>query len=137
MLAGSSFPFIEPGKVEKLRESRTGAMSRLIKAITDMMQSSQGSPRKGRKSETFSRSEFKKLIQQEFVPELQVQSHPPALGARHGAHQQGEGQVLRLLRDLRCSWHVEGAGSLDGSAAGISFQAFPAPPSGPGTSWDK
>uniref|UniRef100_A0A674GXH0 Uncharacterized protein n=1 Tax=Taeniopygia guttata TaxID=59729 RepID=A0A674GXH0_TAEGU len=43
-------------------------MSRLIKAITEMMQSSQGSPRKGRKSEPFSRSEFKKLIQQEFVP---------------------------------------------------------------------
>ncbi|KAL9823074.1 uncharacterized protein GJ701_015924 isoform 3-T6 [Geothlypis trichas] len=43
-------------------------MSRLIKAITDMMQSSQGNARKGRKSETFSRSEFKKLIQQEFVP---------------------------------------------------------------------
>ncbi|CAN8206926.1 unnamed protein product [Coccothraustes coccothraustes] len=43
-------------------------MSRLIKAITDMMQSSQGNTRKGRKSETFSRSEFKKLIQQEFVP---------------------------------------------------------------------
>ncbi|KAF2987969.1 hypothetical protein EK904_013033 [Melospiza melodia maxima] len=41
-------------------------MSRLIKAITDMMQSSQGNARKGRKSETFSRSEFKKLIQQEF-----------------------------------------------------------------------
>ncbi|RMB90681.1 hypothetical protein DUI87_32945 [Hirundo rustica rustica] len=43
-------------------------MSRLIKAITDMMQSSQGSTRKGRKSESFSRSEFKKLIQQEFAP---------------------------------------------------------------------
>ncbi|KAM4880611.1 uncharacterized protein FYW23_014225 [Sylvia borin] len=40
-------------------------MSRLLKAITDMMQNSQG---KGKKSESFSRSEFKKLIQQEFAP---------------------------------------------------------------------
>uniref|UniRef100_A0A8C0U1Q3 Uncharacterized protein n=1 Tax=Cyanistes caeruleus TaxID=156563 RepID=A0A8C0U1Q3_CYACU len=43
-------------------------MSKLIKAITDMMQSSQGNARKGRKAEPFSRSEFKKLIQQEFAP---------------------------------------------------------------------
>ncbi|NP_001338325.1 uncharacterized protein LOC107055134 [Gallus gallus] len=40
-------------------------MSRLIKAITDMMD---GSARRGKKSESFSRSEFKKLIQQEFAP---------------------------------------------------------------------
>ncbi|KAM4755600.1 uncharacterized protein ACIQIH_019476 isoform 1-T2 [Cyanocitta cristata] len=43
-------------------------MSKLIKAITDMMQSSQGNARKGKKPEPFSRSEFKKLIQQEFAP---------------------------------------------------------------------
>ncbi|XP_015739848.1 uncharacterized protein LOC107324383 [Coturnix japonica] len=40
-------------------------MSKLIKAITDMMD---GSARRGKKSESFSRSEFKKLIQQEFAP---------------------------------------------------------------------
>uniref|UniRef100_A0A803W4S4 S100/CaBP-9k-type calcium binding subdomain domain-containing protein n=1 Tax=Ficedula albicollis TaxID=59894 RepID=A0A803W4S4_FICAL len=43
-------------------------MSKLIKAITDMLQNPQGSTRKGRKPEPFSRSEFKKLIQQEFAP---------------------------------------------------------------------
>lgn len=43
-------------------------MSRLIKAITDMMDSYHGNTRKGKKSESFSRSEFKKLIQQEFAP---------------------------------------------------------------------
>jgi len=43
-------------------------MSKLIKAITDMMESYQGNARKGKKSEPFSRSEFKKLIQQEFAP---------------------------------------------------------------------
>lgn len=48
--------------------SGTGEMSRLIKAITDMMESYQGNARKGKKSEPFSRSEFKKLIQQEFAP---------------------------------------------------------------------
>uniref|UniRef100_A0A8C9FJ80 S100/CaBP-9k-type calcium binding subdomain domain-containing protein n=1 Tax=Pavo cristatus TaxID=9049 RepID=A0A8C9FJ80_PAVCR len=40
-------------------------MSKFIKAITDMMD---GSARRGKKSESFSRSEFKKLIQQEFAP---------------------------------------------------------------------
>lgn len=48
--------------------SRTADMSKLIKAITDMMDSYQGNARKGKKSEPFSRSEFKKLIQQEFAP---------------------------------------------------------------------
>ncbi|KAM9625412.1 uncharacterized protein ACIBXB_018915 [Morphnus guianensis] len=43
-------------------------MSKLIKAITDMMESYQGNARKRKKSEPFSRSEFKKLIQQEFAP---------------------------------------------------------------------
>ncbi|KQL60523.1 hypothetical protein AAES_06857 [Amazona aestiva] len=43
-------------------------MSKLIKAITDMMESYQGNAKKGKKSEPFSRSEFKKLIQQEFAP---------------------------------------------------------------------
>uniref|UniRef100_A0A8B9B837 S100/CaBP-9k-type calcium binding subdomain domain-containing protein n=2 Tax=Anser brachyrhynchus TaxID=132585 RepID=A0A8B9B837_9AVES len=43
-------------------------MSRLIKAITDMMDSYHGNAKKGKKSESFSRSEFKKLIQQEFAP---------------------------------------------------------------------
>uniref|UniRef100_A0A8B9SG37 Uncharacterized protein n=1 Tax=Apteryx owenii TaxID=8824 RepID=A0A8B9SG37_APTOW len=43
-------------------------MSRLLKAIADMMGSHQGSAGKGKKSEPFSRSEFKKLIQQEFAP---------------------------------------------------------------------
>lgn len=56
-------------------------MSKLIKAITDMMQSSQGNARKGRKSESFSRSEFKKLIQQEFAP---VKVTAGALGGKRG-----------------------------------------------------
>lgn len=43
-------------------------MSKLIKAITDVMEGYQGSAKKGKKSEPFSRSEFKKLIQQEFAP---------------------------------------------------------------------
>uniref|UniRef100_A0A8C3UY83 Uncharacterized protein n=1 Tax=Catharus ustulatus TaxID=91951 RepID=A0A8C3UY83_CATUS len=43
-------------------------MSRLIKAISELMQSPQGSPKRGRNPEPFSRSEFKKLIQQEFAP---------------------------------------------------------------------
>lgn len=53
---------------EALLLSRTGAMSRLIKAITDMMENYQGKAKRGKKSEPFSRSEFKKLIQQEFAP---------------------------------------------------------------------
>uniref|UniRef100_A0A8C3QXD4 Uncharacterized protein n=1 Tax=Cyanoderma ruficeps TaxID=181631 RepID=A0A8C3QXD4_9PASS len=52
-------------------------MSRLIKAITDMMQSSQSSASKGKKPERFSRSEFKKLIQQEFAP---VKTSPSTKG---------------------------------------------------------
>lgn len=48
--------------------SRTRDMSKLIKAITDMMENYQGNARKGKKTESFSRSEFKKLIQQEFAP---------------------------------------------------------------------
>lgn len=44
------------------------AMSRLIKAISELLQSPQGSPRRGRNPEPFSRSEFKKLIQQELAP---------------------------------------------------------------------
>uniref|UniRef100_A0A8C6J4Q1 Uncharacterized protein n=1 Tax=Melopsittacus undulatus TaxID=13146 RepID=A0A8C6J4Q1_MELUD len=47
---------------------RTADMSKLLKAIADMMESHQGSAKKGKKSEPFSRSEFKKLIQQEFAP---------------------------------------------------------------------
>lgn len=56
--------------------SRTRGMSRLIKAITDMMESYQGSARKGKRTESFSRSEFKKLIQQEFAP-VKVTSWAP------------------------------------------------------------
>ncbi|KAF4791854.1 hypothetical protein TURU_126707 [Turdus rufiventris] len=43
-------------------------MSRLIKAISELLQSPQGSPRRGKNPEPFSRSEFKKLIQQELAP---------------------------------------------------------------------
>uniref|UniRef100_A0A8C8SRL1 Uncharacterized protein n=1 Tax=Pelusios castaneus TaxID=367368 RepID=A0A8C8SRL1_9SAUR len=43
-------------------------MSKLIKAISDMIDSYQGNPRKGRESETFRRCEFKKLVQHEPPP---------------------------------------------------------------------
>uniref|UniRef100_A0A8C4P7F5 Uncharacterized protein n=1 Tax=Dromaius novaehollandiae TaxID=8790 RepID=A0A8C4P7F5_DRONO len=47
-------------------------MSRLLKALADVMGSYQGSGRKGKKPEPFSRSEFRKLIQQEFAPAERV-----------------------------------------------------------------
>lgn len=78
--------------------SRTGAMSKLIKAITDMMQSSQGSARKGKKPEPFSRSEFKKLIQQEFAP--------VKVPARAGAGRDGGKGAGGIFRGGRGGWGV-------------------------------
>lgn len=78
--------------------SRTGAMSKLIKAITDMMQSSQGSARKGKKPEPFSRSEFKKLIQQEFAP--------VKVPARAGVGRDGGKGAGGIFRGGRGGWGV-------------------------------
>uniref|UniRef100_A0A8D0GJP5 Uncharacterized protein n=1 Tax=Sphenodon punctatus TaxID=8508 RepID=A0A8D0GJP5_SPHPU len=43
-------------------------MSKLIKAIADMIDSYQGNSKKGTEAEKFKRSEFKKLIHQELSP---------------------------------------------------------------------
>ncbi|KYO48996.1 hypothetical protein Y1Q_0000801 [Alligator mississippiensis] len=43
-------------------------MSKLLKAITNLIDSNQGNSRKEGKAEMFCRSEFKKLVQQDLAP---------------------------------------------------------------------